>query len=290
MIILLALALGAGLFFVLRGGEADLDPYGTPNTYSTPSGTTTPPTSTSTNAMIRVTSPSNNASVASPLTVTGEARGGWYFEASFPIKVLDASGRELGVSYAQAQGEWMTNNFVPFRGTVTFATSTTPTGILVLMKDNPSGLPENDAEVRVPIRFANTTAAMRTVKLYYYDQNRDKDASGNVRCSTQGLVAINRTIALTNTPIQDAVRELLKGPTTSEKAGFPGTEFPLAGVSLISASLSGGVLTLTFSDSQNKTTGGSCRVSILTAQIEATAKQFGGVSSVRLQPPTAFQP
>jgi spore germination protein GerM len=202
------------------------------------------------------------------------------------------------VHYAQAQGDWMTTNFVPFSSTLTFSTPTTPTGILVLQKDNPSGLPENDAEIRIPVRFAETTAnntQTRTVKLYFYNENLDKDASGNVLCSEKGLVAVNRTIPRTNTPIQDAVRELLKGPTQAEKTSaqgnsVPQSEFPLSGVALNSASLTGGVLTLAFSDPQNKTSGGSCRVQVLREQIEATGSQFGGVNSVRFQPSGVFQP
>ena len=103
--------------------------------------------------LIRVSTPTSNARVQSPLTITGEARGNWYFEASFPVKILDANGVELGVSYAEAQGEWMTTEFVPFISTLTFATSTTATGTLVLEKDNPSGLPEYADEIRLPIRF-----------------------------------------------------------------------------------------------------------------------------------------
>jgi spore germination protein GerM len=82
----------------------------------------------------------------------------------------------------------------------------------------------------------------------------------------------------------------LKGPTTAEQSQFPDTEFPLTGVTLTSASLSNGILTLTFNDPQNRTSGGSCRVSVLRAQIEATAKQFGGVNSVRFMPANLFQP
>jgi hypothetical protein len=125
----------------------------------TPGATTTPsatPTATSTNSLsdrIVVTSPTANALVTSPLVVTGKARGTWYFEASFPVKVLDANGKVLAAVPAQAQGEWMTTEFVPFTVSVPFATSTTATGTLVLQKDNPSGLPENEAELRIPIRF-----------------------------------------------------------------------------------------------------------------------------------------
>ena len=91
--------------------------------------------------------------VKSPIQVSGRARGLWFFEASFPVRVLDARGRELGVGIAQAQDEWMTTDFVPFVVSVNFTAAVTDTGILVLQKDNPSGLPENDDEISIPIRF-----------------------------------------------------------------------------------------------------------------------------------------
>ncbi len=102
---------------------------------------------------IQVTAPLADAVVASPLTVTGKARGTWYFEASFPVRILDANNQELGVIPAAAQGEWMTEDFVPFSATLAFTAPTTATGTLVFEKDNPSGLPENDAALRVPVRF-----------------------------------------------------------------------------------------------------------------------------------------
>ncbi len=103
--------------------------------------------------LIRVNEPVPGQTVKSPLVVTGEARGYWFFEASFPIKVYDADGKELGVAVAQAQGEWMTENFVPFQATLNFKKPATATGTLVLEKDNPSGLAENAAELRVPVSF-----------------------------------------------------------------------------------------------------------------------------------------
>jgi glucose/arabinose dehydrogenase len=107
----------------------------------------------STNDMVRVESPKENSVVASPLKITGQARGNWYFEASFPLEIVDANWKVLGQSYAQAKGEWMTTDFVAFESNLTFEAPTTDTGWLVLKKDNPSGLPENDAEMHYPIKF-----------------------------------------------------------------------------------------------------------------------------------------
>lgn len=156
ILIIVLLLLGVGYFFTR--GDSDEQAYQTPNQSSNEDGTgQAPATSTEnppiTTSMVKVFEPLPNALVKSPLTVSGEARGNWYFEASFPVKVLDANGKVLGITPAQAQGEWMTTNFVPFKVVISFATSTTATGTLVLEKDNPSGLPEHAAEVRVPIRF-----------------------------------------------------------------------------------------------------------------------------------------
>lgn len=102
---------------------------------------------------VHVTTPLPQGLVKSPLTVTGEAKGNWYFEASFPVSVQDENDRVLGKGVAEAKGDWMTLDFVPFEATVSFTKPTTATGFLVLTRDNPSGLEDNDGEVRIPIRF-----------------------------------------------------------------------------------------------------------------------------------------
>jgi hypothetical protein len=47
----------------------------------------------------------------------------------------------------------MTPDFVPFAVVLSFSPPTTSTGTLVLERSNPSGLPENAGEVRIPVRF-----------------------------------------------------------------------------------------------------------------------------------------
>ena len=102
---------------------------------------------------INVYSPAPNAQVTSPLTVSGEARGNWYFEGSFPVKLYDASSNLLASAQAQALSDWMTASFVSFSVTLTFPTPSTTTGTLVLEKDNPSGLPQNADSVSIPVSF-----------------------------------------------------------------------------------------------------------------------------------------
>lgn len=103
--------------------------------------------------LIKATDPRPNAIIATPLTVRGVARGNWYFEASFPVELVDLTGAKIAQGIAQAQGEWMTTEFVPFVATLTFTAPTSSTGTLWLRKDNPSGRPENDDALRIPVRF-----------------------------------------------------------------------------------------------------------------------------------------
>jgi len=238
--------------------------------------------------LIQVDSPKANEIISSPLTISGQARGYWFFEASFPIKIFDANGNLLATAIAQAQSDWMTEDFVPFSAELEFVSPSTEEGVLVLEKDNPSGLSENDNEIKIPVLFNKET---RKINLYYYNVDKDKDNSGNVKCSADGLVAVEREIALTQTPIQDAIKLLLEGKITEEeKSQGISSEYPLAGFSLKGALLKDGDLTLEFIDSQGKTTGGSCRVGILWSQIEATAKQFSEVDQVKFLPEDIFQP
>lgn len=141
IIILIIVALGVASYLSWQNQNA-------------PAANVTGTLGTSTDDLIHVTVPLANVLVQSPLTVSGEARGNWYFEGSFPVKILDANGEVLGQVPAQAQGEWTTGDFVPFKATLQFTSPTTETGTVVFQRDNPSGLPANDASVSVPVYFS----------------------------------------------------------------------------------------------------------------------------------------
>lgn len=105
------------------------------------------------NENLNVVFPKANEIIQNPLVVKGFARGVWYFEASFPVKIIDASGKIIGRGIAQAEGDWMTEKFVPFSGTISFIAKEGEKGEVVFEKDNPSGLPEHADELRVPVIF-----------------------------------------------------------------------------------------------------------------------------------------
>lgn len=104
-----------------------------------------------TSDMITVELPYPGAVTGKTFSVKGKARGPWFFEASFPVTVLDKNGAVLVRSVAQAQDEWMTTDFVPFSADVTVPLSYMGPATLVFTKDNPSGLPEHDASMSFPI-------------------------------------------------------------------------------------------------------------------------------------------
>ncbi|MDO8492981.1 MAG: Gmad2 immunoglobulin-like domain-containing protein [bacterium] len=113
--------------------------------------------------LIRVDSPRPNQVIKSPLVIRGEARGNWYFEASFPVTLLDADGKVLVESFATAQSEWMTPEFVLYEATITFTVNkkaSSNRGTLILRKDNPSGLPEHDDVLEIPVFFDLTTGGV----------------------------------------------------------------------------------------------------------------------------------
>lgn len=104
--------------------------------------------------LIEVTAPVIDATISSPLTVTGQARGTWYFEASAPYELRNSVGTVISQGHIDAQGDWMTEEFVPFKATIQFTKQKAgTTGTLVLRNDNPSGDPDRDRVLEIPVKF-----------------------------------------------------------------------------------------------------------------------------------------
>lgn len=110
--------------------------------------------------LIRINSPRPNQIIQSPLTITGEARGSWFFEASFPVVLTNWDGLIIAQGIATAKSDWMTADFVPFEAKLTFTVdknSYSNKGTLIFRKDNPSGLPEHDDAFEIPVVLAGVT-------------------------------------------------------------------------------------------------------------------------------------
>lgn len=102
--------------------------------------------------MIVVDTPQPGGVTGKEFVVVGKARGGWFFEASFPIEILGADGNVIGGTYATAEGDWMTSEFVNFKSEmIDLPSAYRGPATLVLHKQNASGLPENEASISIPI-------------------------------------------------------------------------------------------------------------------------------------------
>jgi len=222
--------------------------------------------------LVRITAPKPNSLISSPVTVTGEARGTWFFEASFPIEITDANGKVIGNGFAQAQGEWMTEDFVPFVATITFDDPTTETGGIVLKKDNPSGLPEYDQSLRLPIIFSIDDRTKFSIFL------GSTTLDPNVMdCGVTYPVA--RSVPKTQAVARAALEQLIAGPTLEERtAGF----FTSVNNSTVIQKLTieSGVAYVDFNEALEWRTGGSCRVTAIRSQIVQTLKQFPTIKDV----------
>jgi hypothetical protein len=129
-----------------------------PSTSSTPDGgsaTTTQTTAPSAPVtdVAQLTTPVDNATVTSPLHVSGIAPANWYFENQFPVRLIDAQGNTLAEAPATPRVNW-TENALPkeFDATLTF-TATGP-ATLVLQQDTPRD-DEEPREVRVAVTLSH---------------------------------------------------------------------------------------------------------------------------------------
>ena len=104
--------------------------------------------------VIKLNNLNPNQTISSPFELTGEAPGTWFFEGSFPVSITDWDGKIIASGAAQAQSEWMTEKFVPFKINLEFVKPNLYNrGSLIIKNDNPSGLPEHDDYIEIPILF-----------------------------------------------------------------------------------------------------------------------------------------
>jgi hypothetical protein len=220
---------------------------------------------------IKVTTPKSGEEVSSPLVIEGEARGSWFFEASFPVSIEDDNGQVLASGAAQAQSDWMTEDFVSFKAELNFTQPASTTGTLILKNDNPSGLPENEEEVSIPLKFK--MAELMPLKVFFSNDKLDPQ----ITCVK--VFPVERQVLKTESVGRAALAELLKGPSTSEESQGYKTSIN-SGVKIKSITIENGVAKVDFDSTIEKAIGGSCRVSAIRSQIIETLKQFLTIKDV----------
>ncbi|HNU96808.1 MAG TPA: GerMN domain-containing protein [Candidatus Portnoybacteria bacterium] len=220
----------------------------------------------------------SNQVITSPLQIDGKARGFWFFEASFPIKLVDENNNILAITIAQAKEDpvtgdvnWMTEDFVDFEAKLEFVPEKNQKGFLIFMRDNPSGLPENNEEFKVPVQMEAVETTI--VKVFFNNNQMDPEMSCNK------VFPIERTIKKTEAVGRVAIEELLKGPLETEETQGFFTSIN-SGVKIQSLIIENGTAKIDFDEQLQFQVGGSCRVSAIRAQIIETLKQFSTVKNV----------
>lgn len=109
---------------------------------------------------IIVSSPTAGSKVSSPATISGSAPGAWYFEAVFPIFIVDWDGRILAQGQAHATADWTTAVPVPFEASIPFvppecgpSQDYCHRGSIIFKNDNPSGDPAKSRSFEFPVTF-----------------------------------------------------------------------------------------------------------------------------------------
>ena len=92
-----------------------------------------------------------NSKVQGVVSYQGAVKGGYFFEANILINILDANKNVLKTSNAIAMTDWMTIEPVEFEGNIDFTNLPKGLAYIEIHNDNPSGLPENDKSVLIPI-------------------------------------------------------------------------------------------------------------------------------------------
>ena len=108
---------------------------------------------TTTHSDINLSNVSDGDTINRVMTIEGEAKGPWYFEADFPVVAKDTSGQTIDTFIATAQSNWMTTNFVPFEVDIDLSNYSGNTAVLEFQKDNPSGDPQNDDSYSIQVNL-----------------------------------------------------------------------------------------------------------------------------------------
>lgn len=224
--------------------------------------------------VLQIYTPLSGQAVLSPLKVYGLAPAPWFFEASFPIKIVDDNGKVLAQAPTQAQGEWMKPGLIPFVAYLNFESPLDiKIGKLIFSADNPSGLPEYDRSVSMPVKFY-PTADTTLVKVFFSNEKMNFNIQD---CSL--VFPVERLIDKTPAVGQKALELLLTGPYANEKAaGF--TTVINSGTRLNSLKIVDGVAYADFDKTLGDKVGGSCLVTMIRAEITKTLMQFPTVKSV----------
>lgn len=142
---------------------------------------------------------------------------------------------------------------------------------LIFKKDNPTGLPEHDDQLAMPVLLES----VESLKINVFFNNDQLNPDFNC----ERVFSVERIIPKTQAIARASLEELLKGPTEKEKRNGFSTSINF-GVIIQKITIENGIARVDFNEQLEYQVGGLCRVIAITAQIEETLKQFPTVNKV----------
>ncbi len=131
-----------------------VQPVATAPTNTGTGGNTEPKISGDTASLVSI-SIAPGSTITDGQVITGTLTGGYFFEANARASLLDADKNVMTTFPIAATSDWMTAGPVNFKMIVNYAVDDTPIrkgpGYLSIHNDNPSGMPENDKYVDIPV-------------------------------------------------------------------------------------------------------------------------------------------
>lgn len=208
--------------------------------------------------------------------IKGEVSGNWFFEGSFPVRVLNIQGEVISSLFAEAKSDWMTEDQVPFSVIIDFPLEQEGAYVLQFEKSNPSGLDDNSdiAKIAISIKPLEQKVESMKVKVFFSSTKLNEDM---IDCSL--VFPVTREVEKSVAVGRVALTELFKGTTFTEEEDKYFTNIP-DGVVINSLDITDGVAKVDLNSKLEEGVGGSCRVTAIRAQITETLKQFPTVDSV----------
>lgn len=156
-------------------------------------------------------SPTEGEVITFPFEIKGVAKGPWFFEGSFPLRILDDRGKVIAESYVDAQGNWMTEDDVEFATTITdLDWGDAEVGTIIAMRNNPSGLPENDEQKVHFFQFPDRND-YEAISFYWVDR------SSTIEGGCGDLVEGQRLYKKDEVSLERVVSDLVNGLSNQER-------------------------------------------------------------------------
>jgi len=222
---------------------------------------------------IVINQPISNASISSPVEISGRAR---VFEGLVLFRVRDFFNQliaEGSVETGMGASEWG-----PYRTTLEFPQPVSPTGWVEVYTQSANDKNGSDQDlIRLPVAFAAYQDPV--VGIFYSNINQDPEL---LNCDqvypAQRIVQFNGQQLLIN-----VLEMLFSGVTEEEMAQGFVNNLPEEGVRVQSLDLAeGGILKIDFNQALQEDISGSCRVQAIQAQIVKTLIQFSGIEKIEI--------